>query len=199
MVLVHRFFSTDTAALRAAEIDAEVILMAKNGVEGIYNKDPKKFKDAVMFNELTHRFVLEHGLEIMDSTAASLCKDNSIDLIVFNMNQEGNIKKAILGEKNWHNCQVGDNMNEQADMVLLEIEERMEKSVYAMRHDFSTIRTGRANPSLLDIITIEYYGVQSPIKQIAAISVPGRAISFILSRLTASVINKLRLQFTHQI
>lgn len=63
-------------------------------------------------------------------------------------------------------------MNEQADMVLLEIEERMEKSVYAMRHDFSTIRTGRANPSLLDVITIEYYGVQSPIKQIAAISVP---------------------------
>lgn len=63
-------------------------------------------------------------------------------------------------------------MNEQADMVLLEIEERMEKSVHAMRHDFSTIRTGRANPSLLDVIVIEYYGVDSPIKQIAAISVP---------------------------
>ena len=94
------YFSTDTAAaLRAAEIDAEVILMAKNGVEGVYDKDPKKFKDAIMFNELTHKFVLEHGLEIMDSTAASLCKDNHIDLIVFNMNQEGNIKKAVLGER----------------------------------------------------------------------------------------------------
>ena len=94
------YFSTDTAAaLRAAEIDAEVILMAKNGVEGVYNKDPRKFTDAIMYNELTHKFVLEHGLEIMDSTAASLCKDNHIDLIVFNMNQEGNIKKAVLGEK----------------------------------------------------------------------------------------------------
>lgn len=94
------YFSTDTAAaLRAAEIDAEVILMAKNGVEGVYNKDPRKHNDATMYNELTHKFVLEHGLEIMDSTAASLCKDNKIDLIVFNMNQEGNIKKAVLGEK----------------------------------------------------------------------------------------------------
>lgn len=94
------YFSTDTAAaLRAAEIDAEVILMAKNGVEGVYDKDPRKHNDAIMFNELTHRFVLEHGLEIMDSTAASLCKDNHIDLIVFNMNKEGNIKRAILGEK----------------------------------------------------------------------------------------------------
>ena len=94
------YFSTDTAAaLRAAEIDAEVILMAKNGVEGVYDKDPRKHTDAIMFNELTHRFVLEHGLEIMDSTAASLCKDNHIDLIVFNMNKEGNIKRAILGEK----------------------------------------------------------------------------------------------------
>lgn len=96
----HPYFSTDTtAALRASEIDADVILMAKNGVEGVYDKDPRKNTDAIMFNELTHKFVLEHGLEIMDSTAASLCKDNSIDLIVFNMNQEGNIKKASLGEK----------------------------------------------------------------------------------------------------
>lgn len=94
------YFSTDTAAaLRAAELNAEVIIMGKNGVDGVYNKDPKKHKDAIMYNELTHKFVLEHGLEIMDSTAASLCKDNNIDLVVFNIDEEGNLKKAVLGEK----------------------------------------------------------------------------------------------------
>jgi len=63
-------------------------------------------------------------------------------------------------------------MNEQADLILLEAEEKMEKSIHALQHDFASIRTGRANPALLDIIQIEYYGVDSPIKQIAAISVP---------------------------
>jgi uridylate kinase len=94
------FFSTDTAAaLRAAELDCEVILMAKHGVDGIYDKDPRKHKNAIMYNELTHKFVLDNGLEIIDSTAASMCHENKIDLIVFNMEQEGNIKRAILGEK----------------------------------------------------------------------------------------------------
>ena len=94
------YFTTDTAAaLRAAELNAEVIIMGKNGVNGVYNKDPKKHKDAIMYNELTHKFVLEHGLEIMDSTAASLCKDNNIDIVVFNIDEVGNLKKAVLGEK----------------------------------------------------------------------------------------------------
>jgi len=94
------YFTTDTAAaLRAAELNAEVILMGKNGVSGVYDKDPKKYQDAIMFNELTHKFVLEQGLEIMDSTAASLCKENKIDLIVFNIEEEGNLKKAVLGKK----------------------------------------------------------------------------------------------------
>lgn len=94
------YFSTDTAAaLRAAEIHADVILMGKNGVEGVYDKDPRKHADAIMYNELSHKLVLEKGLEIMDSTAASLCKDNGIDLVVFNMNIPGNIKRAVMGEK----------------------------------------------------------------------------------------------------
>ncbi len=94
------FFSTDTAAaLRAAELNAEVILMGKNGVDGVYDKDPKKHQDAIMYNELTHRFVLEQGLEIMDSTAASLCRDNNIEIIVFNMQKKGCLKKAAIGEK----------------------------------------------------------------------------------------------------
>ena len=94
------YFTTNTAAaLRAAELNAEVVLMGKNGVSGVYDKDPKKYQDAIMFNELTHKFVLEQGLEIMDSTAASLCKENKIDLIVFNIEEEGNLKKAVLGKK----------------------------------------------------------------------------------------------------
>ena len=94
------YFSTDTAAgLRAAEIDAEVILMAKNNVMGVYDKDPKKHKDAKLYNELTLQEVLEKKLMVMDSTAASICKDNRINIIVFDMNQKGNIKKAVTGQK----------------------------------------------------------------------------------------------------
>lgn len=94
------YFSTDTtSALRAAEINAKVILMAKNGTDGVYDKDPRKFDDAVKYEVLTHHDVLEKGLEVMDSTAAALCKDNNIDIIVFDMNESGNIRKAAAGEK----------------------------------------------------------------------------------------------------
>ena len=94
------FFSTDTtAALRAAELDAQVVLMAKNGVDGVYNKDPKKHKDATMHDKLTHRTMIEQQLEVMDLTAATMCSDNHLDIVVFNMNVRGNIKKAILQEK----------------------------------------------------------------------------------------------------
>lgn len=93
------YFSTDTtAALRAAEIDAEAILMAKNGVDGVYNADPKKDANAVKFDELTHGEVIKRGLKIMDATASTLSMDNDIDLVVFNMNESGNIKRVVLGE-----------------------------------------------------------------------------------------------------
>lgn len=93
------YFSTDTtAALRAAEIKADAILMAKNGVDGVYNADPKKDANAVKFNELTHREVISRGLKIMDATASTLSMDNDIDLVVFNMNEPGNIKRVVFGE-----------------------------------------------------------------------------------------------------
>lgn len=94
------YFSTDTtSALRAAEINAKVILMAKNGTDGVYDKDPRKHDDAKKYDTLTHHEVLEQGLEVMDSTAAALCKDNNIDIVVFDMNKPGNIRKAAAGEK----------------------------------------------------------------------------------------------------
>lgn len=93
------YFSTDTtAALRAAEIEAEVILMAKR-VDGVYDSDPMKNDHAKKFSDLTYIEVLNKGLGVMDSTATSLCMDNRIPLIVFNLNEYGNIKRAVLGEK----------------------------------------------------------------------------------------------------
>ncbi len=92
------FFSTDTcAALRAAEIKAEVILKATN-VDGVYDKDPNKFADAVKYDVVTHSEVLEKDLKVMDSTAASLCRDNKIQILVFNLEDPENIVRAVLGE-----------------------------------------------------------------------------------------------------
>ncbi len=94
------YFSTDTtAALRAAEIDAEIIYMAKNGIDGVYDKDPRTNPDAVKYDVLTHADVLQKELHVMDSTAAALCNDNDIDICVFDMNVEGNIGRALLGQK----------------------------------------------------------------------------------------------------
>ena len=73
--------------------------MAKNGVDGVYNDDPRKNADAIKFNELTHMEVLKRGLKIMDSTASSLSMDNDIDLVVFNLNESGNIRRVILGKQ----------------------------------------------------------------------------------------------------
>lgn len=93
------YFSTDTgAALRAAEIHADVILKGTK-VDGVYDKDPAKHADAVRYDTLQHRQILEQGLRVMDSTAASLCMDNDIPLIVFNLAEHGNIKRLLHGEK----------------------------------------------------------------------------------------------------
>jgi uridylate kinase len=94
------FFSTDTtAALRAAEIEAEVILMAKNKVDGVYSADPFKDPSAIKYETLTYLEVLNKNLGVMDSTASSLCMDNNLPLIVFSITESGNIKRVVLGEK----------------------------------------------------------------------------------------------------
>src|SRR5499425_3248991 len=93
------YFSTDTAAsLRAMEIKADVIMKATR-VDGIYDADPMIVKDAHKFTEITYMEVLKRGLKVMDSTAISLCKDNNLPIIVFNLNQRGNIRKVLTGEK----------------------------------------------------------------------------------------------------
>jgi uridylate kinase len=92
------YFSTDTtAAQRALEIHAEVVLMAK-AVDGVYDADPRKVPDATMYTEITHREVVERGLQVADATAFTLCMDNKMPIIVFNLLVEGNIARAVLGE-----------------------------------------------------------------------------------------------------
>ena len=93
------YFSTDTAAaLRAMEIKADVILKATR-VDGIYDADPERVSDAKFFAQITYRDVLHQDLKVMDSTAISLCMDNGMPIVVFNMNRHGNIKRVVLGER----------------------------------------------------------------------------------------------------
>ncbi|HLZ08987.1 MAG TPA: UMP kinase [Chloroflexota bacterium] len=93
------YFSTDTAAaLRAIEIEANVLLMAKNAVDGVYDADPKRNSTAQRITSITHREALNLGLQVMDSTALSLCMDNNLPIVVFDLATEGNIRRAVEGE-----------------------------------------------------------------------------------------------------
>src|SRR6202050_1500425 len=94
------FFTTDAAAaLRAAEVHAEIVLMAKNGVEGVYTADPATDSSAVFIPEITHKEALTRGLQVMDSTAFALCMDNQLPIIVFNMADGTNIDKIVSGQR----------------------------------------------------------------------------------------------------
>src|SRR3989304_66228 len=93
------YFSTDTAAaLRAIGMGADALLMAKKGVAGVYDKDPRQHPDAVMFTHLDYMDILNRDLRVMDATAAALCKDNNMDIVVFDVTRPGNITRAVLGE-----------------------------------------------------------------------------------------------------
>jgi uridylate kinase len=94
------FFTSDTAAaLRALEMHADALLMAKNGVDGVYTADPRLDADAELIDEITAREALQRGLKVMDSTALSLCMDNHLPIYVFNMDDERNIDRIVSGEK----------------------------------------------------------------------------------------------------
>ena len=93
------YFSTDSgAALRASELNLDAIIMAKNGTDGVYDKDPNKFTDAVKFDTITFDELISKNLKVMDSTAMAMCKDNGVKILVCDMNVEGNILKASMGE-----------------------------------------------------------------------------------------------------
>ena len=154
------YFSTDTtAALRAAEIEADAILMAKKGVDGVYDSDPAKNPDAKMFEELDYIEVIQRKLSVMDSTAISLCMDNKIPIVVFNIDKPGNILKAALGQK------IGT-------LILSTAQTKMQKTIEVLRVDLASVRAGRASVSLLDKVMVEYYGTPTPVNQVASVTVP---------------------------
>jgi uridylate kinase len=141
------FFTTDTAAaLRALEVGAEAILMAKHEVQGVYGGDPRLDPDAEFLPELTHLQAIERGLKVMDTTALSLCMDNGLPIYVF-ARAEGNIRRVAFGER------IGTIISTPEDAG-------------------EAIRTGRASAALLDRIEIDYYGQPTPLKQLATINVP---------------------------
>ena len=94
------YFTTDTAAvLRAVEIDAEVVLMAKHGVDGVYDADPRLDPDAKRYDEVSFEEAIRKNLRVMDQTAIALCRENALPMVVFDMNVAGNIRKVVTGEK----------------------------------------------------------------------------------------------------
>jgi len=94
------YFSTDTvAAQRALEVGAQVILMGKQGVDGVYDSDPKSNPGAVKFDVLTYDEFLARDLKVADATSVSMCRDNNLDMIVFNLSEDGNIARVVAGEK----------------------------------------------------------------------------------------------------
>jgi uridylate kinase len=93
------YFTTDTAAaLRALELDADILLMAKNRVDGVYSDDPRLNADAKRYRQVSHQEALERNLRVMDASALSLCRENDLPILVFNMNEDGAIENAVAGE-----------------------------------------------------------------------------------------------------
>ncbi len=137
------FFTTDTAAaLRAAEIHAEIILMAKNGVEGVYTADPAIDPTATFIPEITHMEAIERRLRVMDSTALALCMENAMPLNVFNMDDETSLAQIISGERVGTLVSTTREVTAMAtenliDELLEDARQRMVKSAESAQHEFS--------------------------------------------------------------
>ena len=166
------FFTTDTAAaLRALEIGADAILMAKHGTEGVYDGDPRDDPDAEFLPELTHLQAIERGLRVMDTTALSLCMDNGLPIYVFAL-AAGNIRRVALGERVGTIISTPRTGATMIDDLIQDAATRMDKSVESTHDELNTIRTGRASAALLDRVNVDYYGQKTPLKQLATINVP---------------------------
>ncbi len=136
--------------------------MAKNNVDGVYSADPNVDPEAKKFDTLSYLDVLKDGLQVMDSTATSLCMDNDIPLIVFSLMEEGNIKRVVIGDEIGTIVR-GTNMSKE---ILKQAEERMEKAHLSLKKELATLRAGRANVAILDPVQVEYYGSPTPLNQV---------------------------------
>ena len=170
------YFSTDTtAAQRALEIGAEVRADGQGASTACTTPIRAIDPDAKMFDEITHREVLEQGLKVADATAFSLCMDNDMPIIVFNLLTEGNIARAVRGEKigtlvytpTPDRTQWTLRGRPMIDETLFDAEEKMEKAVAVAKDDLASVRTGRANPNMFARIVVDYYGAMTPLNQLA--------------------------------
>ena len=174
------YFTTDTAAaLRAMEMKAQIILKATK-VDGIYTADPVKHPDATRYEKISYLQVLQERLQVMDATAISLCMDNKLPILVFNLKTPGNIKRVVMGET------VGtssppDTRVSQMDVndlkgLFAEIKKRMDGQIEFVRKELAGVRTGRASTDMLQGVQVEAYGSKMPLNQVASLSIPEPAL-----------------------
>ena len=160
------YFTTDTAAaLRGMELKCDAIIKATK-VDGVYDKDPMKHDDAVMFKHLSYEETLRRHLKVMDSTAITLAQENQVPIIVQRQHQKGGHGR----EPRHHRRRRLSVMDKES--VLLDSEDRMDKALGALDRDFSRLRTGRASTGLVDNIKVDYYGTPTPISQLASVAIP---------------------------
>ena len=170
------FFSTDTTtALRAVEVSADIMFKATM-VDGVYDKDPHKYPDAKKYETLTFTKVLEDRLAVMDGTAATLCRDNKLPILVFDLADPDNIARAVQGENvpdAFSRLVRIDNKQETRTMSsnTKAFEDKMKSAVEHLERELKTVRAGRANPGVLDKVTVDYYGSPTPIQQVASVAV----------------------------
>ena len=170
------YFTTDTAAaLRAVEINAEVLLKATK-VDGVYDKDPMAYPDAQRYARLDYADLLRDQLKVLDATAVSLCMENDLPIVVFDLNRPDNITKVAAGEPvgtliSGASGAAGRCANMSSE-IIADADHKMGRAVEAMERDFQGVRTGRASTALVERINVEYYGTSTPLNQLAGISVP---------------------------
>ena len=167
------FFTTDTAAaLRAAEIDAEVLLKGTHsGVDGVYDADPRPNPDATKYDEIGYMEVMNKDLKVMDATAIAFCRDNDIPIVVFDMSRPGSLRDIVERSRPWGPSSTTTDplvtLDRVIDETLLETIDKMDKAVVHVQSQFQTVRTGRATPALVERLTVDYYGTQVPVQQLA--------------------------------
>ncbi len=179
------YFTTDTAAaLRAMEMRAEVILKGTK-VDGIYTADPMIDPTATRYDAISYLEVLERGLKVMDATAISLCMDNKLPIVVFNLRQPGNMRRVVMGEpvgtvvssRAVHRPSALQEHHDAMDVndikgLNAEVKKRMDSAIEHVRKELAGLRSGRASVSLLDPVQVEAYGAMMPLNQVASLSVP---------------------------
>ena len=172
--LGNPFFTTDTAAsLRAIEVNAEVLLKATK-VNGVYSDDPMTNPAAVRYARLTFDKVLADKLNVMDATAMVMCRDNRLPLRVFNLNNAGDLMRIVRRRRRRHRRRRRVGVGTMLEDLKKDARERMAKCVQMFHGELKKQRTGRAHPSLVEHLKVDYYGSEVPLQQVASINVGGR-------------------------